>query len=219
MYCILVTGIPAAGKSTMAAFLAEQFGLSVISKDKIKELMYDDIGFCSREEKVKLGIASMNIMYYMAAQLMKNNQPFILENNFEKISREPLIEILERYSYTAITVTLTGNYSKIYERFVERNNSLDRHRGHVVNDCYPEKTPNKDVKPISYENFVSGIIDRGMDSFVANGPHIVMDTTDFNKIHIETLIKKINSYREEILHGNKRFRRKSFPSGNLRGEG
>lgn len=53
----------------------------------------------------------------------------------------------------------------------------------------------------SYENFVSGIIDRGMDSFVANGPHIVMDTTDFNKIHIETLIKKINSYREEILHG------------------
>ena len=114
---------------------------------------------------------------------------------------EPLIEILERYSYTAITVTLTGNYSKVYERFVERNNSPDRHRGHVVNDCYPEKTPNKDVKPISYEKFVRGIIDRGMDSFVANGPHIVIDTTDFNKMQIETLIKKINSYREEILHG------------------
>lgn len=200
MYCILVTGIPAAGKSTMAAFLAEYFGLPVISKDKIKELMYDDIGFRCREEKVKLGISSMNIMYYMATQLMKNNQPFILENNFEKISREPLIEILERYSYTAITVTLTGNYSKIYERFVERNNSPDRHRGHVVNDCYPEKAPNKNVKPISYENFVSGIIDRGMDSFVANGPHIVMDTTDFNKIRIEMLIKKINSYREKVLH-------------------
>ena len=77
MYCILVTGIPAAGKSTKAAFLAEHFGLPVISKDKIKEFMYDDIGFCSREEKVKLGIASMNIMYYMAAELMKSNQPFI----------------------------------------------------------------------------------------------------------------------------------------------
>ncbi|MDY4670456.1 MAG: AAA family ATPase [Oliverpabstia sp.] len=201
MYCILVTGIPAAGKSTMAASLGEHFGLPVISKDKIKEIMYDDIGFVSREEKVKLGIASMNIMYYMATQLMKNNQPFILENNFENISKEPLLEILERYSYTAITVTLTGNYSEIYERFTERNNSPDRHRGHVVNDCYPEKILNKDVKSISYENFVSGIIDRGMDSFVANGPHIVVNTTDFNKIHIETLIQKINSYREEILHG------------------
>lgn len=113
MYCILVTGIPAAGKSTMAGRLAERFGLPVISKDRIKELLYDDLGFKSRDEKVKLGIASMNIMYYTAAQLMKNNQPFILENNFEKISKEPLMEILERYAYTAITVTLTGNYSQI----------------------------------------------------------------------------------------------------------
>ena len=50
MYCILVTGIPAAGKSTTAEFLAEHFGIPVISKDKIKELMFDDIGFHSREE-------------------------------------------------------------------------------------------------------------------------------------------------------------------------
>ncbi len=201
MYCILVTGIPAAGKSTTAARLSEYFRLPVISKDKIKELMYDEIGFRSREEKVKLGIASMNIMYDMAEQLMKNNQPFILENNFEKMSKAPLLEILEKYWYTAITVTLTGNYPEIYKRFVERNNSPDRHRGHIVNDSYPEKTPNSPVKPIPYENFVNGIINRGMDSFVANGPHIVVDTTDFNKLHMETLIQQINEYREEILHG------------------
>ena len=156
MYCILVTGIPAAGKSTMAGRLAERFGLPVISKDRIKELLYDDLGFKSRDEKVKLGIASMNIMYYTAAQLMKNNQSFILENNFEKISKEPLMEILERYAYTAITVTLTGNYSQIYKRFAERNNSPDRHPGHVVNDCYPPKTPNSAVKPISKDVFFEG---------------------------------------------------------------
>ncbi len=199
MYCILVTGIPAAGKSTMAAFLSEYFGLPVISKDKIKELMYDDIGFRSREEKVRLGISSMNIMYYIAEQLMKCNQPFILENNFENVSREPLMELLGKYSYTAITVTLTGNYHKIYERFAERNNSPDRHPGHVVNDCYPPKTPNSAVKPISYEKFVNGIMNRGMDSFAANGPQIVVDTTDFSKIHTETLIKKISDCRDEIL--------------------
>ena len=32
MYCILVTGIPAAGKSTMAKVLSEKLRLPVISK-------------------------------------------------------------------------------------------------------------------------------------------------------------------------------------------
>ena len=57
MYCILVTGIPAAGKSTTAETLSRCFGIPVISKDKIKELMRDEIGFHSREEKVRLCIA------------------------------------------------------------------------------------------------------------------------------------------------------------------
>lgn len=43
MYCILVTGIPAAGKSTMAAYLGEKLNIPVISKDKV---------------------VSMNIMYH-----------------------------------------------------------------------------------------------------------------------------------------------------------
>lgn len=193
MYCILVTGIPASGKSTMAETLAERLGLSVISKDRIKELMFDDIGFRSREEKVKLGIASMNIMYYMAEQLMKNHQAFILENNFENISKESLLAILEKYSYKAITVTLTGDYEKIYHRFLERNTSPDRHRGHVVNSSYPEPENHVEEPCISYENFTAGITNRGMDCFVANGPHIVVDTTDFEKIDIEDLVEKICS--------------------------
>ena len=79
MYCILVTGIPAAGKSTMARVLSERLKLPVISKDTIKERLFDNVGFQSRAEKAKLGIASMEIMYYVAGQLMKTGQPFILE--------------------------------------------------------------------------------------------------------------------------------------------
>ncbi len=201
MYCILVTGIPAAGKSTMAEFLAEYLGLPVISKDKIKELLYDTIGFCSREEKVMLGLAGMNIMYYMAEQLMKRGQSFILENNFENVSKEGLVAILEKYSYKAITVTLTGDYEKIYQRFLKRNDSPDRHRGHVVNDCYPEKMKNNFVASIPYESFVNGIVNRGMDRFVANGPHIILDTTDFTRIDKERLLQQIVDCREEIMHG------------------
>lgn len=61
-----------------------------------------------------------------------------------------------------------------------------------MNDCYPEKDPNRIVEPIPYEHFVAGITNRGMDSFVANGPHIIMDTTDLGEIDIEALVKKIS---------------------------
>lgn len=202
MYCILVTGIPAAGKSTMANFLGERLGLPVISKDSIKELLFDGIGFDSREEKVKLGVSSMEIMYYFARQLMKVKKPFILENNFENISREGLLMLLEEYSYTAMTVTLTGDYRKVYQRFLERNVSLDRHRGHVVNDCYPEKVNRSKEElraaSIRYEDYVYGIETRGMDQFVANGPRLIVDTTDFSGVDREEIVRQIFAWQQEI---------------------
>lgn len=199
MYCILITGIPAAGKTTMAAAIAERFKLPIISKDVIKEIMFDDIGFQSRSEKVKLGIASMNIMYYLAEQLMKTGQPFILENNFETSSKEGIINVLEKYSYTAITVTITGKYKIIYERFCKRNDSPNRHRGHIVNDCYPEKEPGMITPPMSYENYVNAVTQRGMDNFVANGPHIIVDVTDFTKLDRENILLQIKIAQEAIL--------------------
>ena len=50
MYCILVTGIPAAGKSTMAKYLAGHLSIPMISKDMIKELLFDNVGFKSRRK-------------------------------------------------------------------------------------------------------------------------------------------------------------------------
>ncbi len=197
MFCILVTGIPAAGKSTMAKYLAKELKIPMISKDQIKEILFDDLGFCSREEKVKEGIAAMHIMYYMAEQMMKVNKSFILENNFEFISKEELMELLEKYGYQAVTVTMTGNYNVIYQRFLERNESPERHRGHVVNDCYPEKERGHKAAVLSYEDFVAGIQKRGMDQFVANGPQIVIDTTDFDKLDLGKSLNEI----EELING------------------
>lgn len=199
MYCILVTGIPASGKSTMARFLAEAFGLPVISKDRIKECMYDTIGFRSREEKVKLGTASMQIMYDLAEELMKSGRPFILENNFENVSKEGLLTILEKYEYKAITVTLTGDYKIIYQRFLERNRDPGRHPGHVVNDCYPGSKEINNPVQISYESFVEGITQRGMDSFTANGPQIILDTTDFGRLDREDLVRRIQDIVQAVL--------------------
>ena len=204
MYCILVAGIPAAGKSTMAKVISERLKLPVISKDSIKELLFDNVGFQSRAEKVNLGIASMEIMYYVAGQLMKAGQSFILENNFEYSSEHGIKNLLEKYQYPVLTITLTGDYKVIYQRFWEREGSPDRHRGHVVNDCYPEKRTHnpkeRKAASISYENYVYGIEQRGFDAFLVGGRQIKVDTTDFSKIDMEELFSQISAWKEEILH-------------------
>ncbi len=190
----------------MAEMIAERLKLPVISKDTVKELLFDNVGFQSREEKVNLGIASMEIMYYVAGQLMKAGQSFILENNFEYSSEQGIKNLLEKYQYSVLTITLTGDYKVIYRRFLERESSPDRHRGHVVNDCYPEKKESslKGPKPtsISYENYVYGIEKRGFDAFFVDGKQIKVDTTDFSKIDMEELCSQIAAWKEEILHAS-----------------
>ena len=52
MYCILVAGMPASGKSTIAVRISESLGIPMLSKDSIKEVLFDDLGFHSRAEKV-----------------------------------------------------------------------------------------------------------------------------------------------------------------------
>lgn len=195
--CVIVTGIPAAGKSTMAAYLADSLQLPLISKDKIKERLFDELGFQSREEKKRLGTAAANLMYDMAESLMKCEMPFILENNFENASREGLMTLLERHGYWAVTVNMTGDYRILYDRLLSRDQSPDRHRGHVVNDCYPEQEPGHAAPMPSYEAFVTGIQQRGMDAFFANGTRIVVDTTDWSKVHFGML----HSWIHEELYG------------------
>ncbi len=201
MYCILVAGIPASGKSTLSKQLADRMSIPVLSKDEIKEILFDRIGFRSRSEKVNLGAAAMDMMYYSAEQMMKAGIPFILENNFEHSSMAGLVSLLEKYRCRALTVTLTGDYRTIYRRFVERNISTDRHRGHVVNDCYPEMQPHTDAEllasTISFEQFAEGIKARGFDEFSAGSERIIVDTTDFSKVDPDELAVQIKRWINE----------------------
>ena len=189
----------------MAKVMSEKLKLPVISKDTIKELLFDNVGFQSRAEKVKLGIASMEIMYYVAGQLMETEQPFILENNFEYSSEQGIESLLEKYQYSVLTITLTGDYKVIYQRFLERESSPGRHRGHVVSACYPERKENHLETPkanrMSYENFVGGIEQRGFDDFCVGGRQMKVDTTDFSKINMEELFSQVLAWKEEILQG------------------
>lgn len=193
MYCILVSGMPASGKSTIAAYLSRELGLPLLSKDSIKELLFDDLGFSSRAEKVRLGVAAMDILYYAAGQLMNVQQPFLLENNFEDASLPGLTALLDRCGCTAVTLRLTGEAEVLYQRFAARDLSPSRHRGHVVNDRYPEEpgSPRENPTRKTYWQYLADIEDRGYTRFHPGGPLIEVDVTDLNKLDYGKLLADV----------------------------
>lgn len=195
MYCILVAGIPASGKTTTARFIAEGLQIPLISKDKIKEILYDAVGFSCHAEKVKLNIAGSNLLFHFAEQLMQAGLPFVLESNFENKSKADIVELLKKYHYNPITVTLTGDYRTLYNRFCLRQSSPYRHKGHISPDCYSPKQP-CEITVMSYEKYVQTITTRGMDKFRIDddqikGKYIELDTTDANSVDLSGLLQKI----------------------------
>ena len=57
MDLIIIAGMPAAGKSTLAKKIAKTFGYPILEKDGIKEELFDHIGYADRAEKRKLDAA------------------------------------------------------------------------------------------------------------------------------------------------------------------
>ncbi len=82
---IVVSGIPASGKTTLARSLGERLGMPLISKDTIKEALFDALGSGDLERSRELGRAAHAVMYALAAE----QRPVILESFFWSGVAEP----------------------------------------------------------------------------------------------------------------------------------
>ena len=125
---ILVTGLPASGKSGFSSYAGDKLGLPVLEKDHYKEILFDDIGFKSREEKVKLGTAAMNIMYDQAGRLLKMGSDGILTS--ELLSTDAgVLHVTPFHSYPS-GVTASASKRTEYLAWAKRTG------GYIVEDNY-----------------------------------------------------------------------------------
>ena len=66
---VVVTGIPASGKMTLATALSAQARWPLISKDVVKEALFDERGTGDLEWSQRLGRAGHVVMYSLAATI------------------------------------------------------------------------------------------------------------------------------------------------------
>ena len=201
MDLIILSGLPASGKSTVAHVLQGAFPYPILEKDRIKECLFDTLGFQSHEEKRRLDAAAARILLQTAEDILKTGGSVILDNNFDIAAGAALGELQARCQPRSVTILLTADEETLYDRYLARDLAHTRHPGHALSDRYPPLPGDPQVSPLAREGFAQRYLDRGMGQVSWDGPVLTVDTTDLDALDLGALIEQVRSALETQAEG------------------
>lgn len=177
---IIITGAPATGKTTLSNELAKKYGLPKINKDEIKELLFKSLEVKDSKWTAQLGIASFELTYFFAEKLGETGKVFIVEGNFDnKYASNIFNSIKSKYMYKVVQLYCYANCEILYERFINRNLSGNRHPGHI-----------RDINGI--DDFKNKIINRNFKVDIENSINLDIDTTDFAEVDFQEIFQVVD---------------------------
>lgn len=196
MELIILAGMPATGKSTIAKEVQAHFGFPILEKDTIKEALFDTIGFEGYPAKRQLDVASNEILIRLIRSMIQANQSVIVDNNFDEESAEKLRLLLDEHPVRTVTVFLSGDPQVLYERYVARDSAGMRHLGHAMQTNYPPHEGESTVFHMTRDGFDDRFVRRKMDNQTWGGERISVDATWPEKINLKELILQIEEKLE-----------------------
>jgi len=131
---IIVTGLPASGKSTLAAELARLLRVPLIGKDLIKESLFEVLGSGDSAHSRQLSTASFAVQFAVARELLAAGHRIILEGNFRPGEHErPLLDALPEDCDPSVAIAQILCHVEEPERLARlrrRCSDPGRHPGH-----------------------------------------------------------------------------------------
>jgi predicted kinase len=135
---IIITGAPGTGKTTLGQKLAKDFKLPFISKDGIKEVLFDSLGYKDipgGDEDAwqkKLGVGAIESMHHINERLTESGYSHILESNFvPQFANERFVELQKQYPVRYFQIYCYTQPEVLLKRFQSRLESGTRHPGHA----------------------------------------------------------------------------------------
>lgn len=129
-YLILVTGLPASGKSTLARELARLLRAPLIGKDMIKEPLLDVLGGADGGHSRLLSAASFAVLFSVARELLARGLSLIVEGNFRPGEHERALLDALPPGIAILQVLCRVPESERIERLQRRATDTGRHAGH-----------------------------------------------------------------------------------------
>jgi predicted kinase len=181
---VLVNGISATGKTTVARELASRLRLPLFAKDAVKERLFDTVGYSDREWAHRLSGATHAVLNYVMEEELRCGRGFIVEANFnpsfdaKKFSRWQAL-----YGASLVQVLCYAEGEVVFERFRRRVESGERHPGHCDGG--------------SVEAWRGYLMAGKCAPLAVEGRVIEVDTTDFSALDYDTLAQEIAGLSRE----------------------
>lgn len=175
---VIVSGPPCTGKTTIGKRLAGDLGLSFVNKDGIKELLFDTLGWSDREWSRKLGIASYALLYYFLEAQLSAGRSLVVESNFHPdAANGRFLKLKEEYGFEPVQVLCRTDGMVLYERFMHRAESGERHPGHVDD--------------LNFEEMKPALVRGGDPPLDIGGTVLEVDTTVFESVNYGGIVRAI----------------------------
>jgi len=176
---VVISGMPCTGKTSIGKVIARKVGLPFFCRDSFKEILFDDLGWDSKEFSQKLGRTTFHLLFDVARELIDNNCSFICETNFFRGQSDEIFKEIGLGKCDFLEVHCSTEKRVLLERFREREKSDERHPGHK----YREN-----------EGHLAGCFLTGIHDPLQIGDLIMVNTTDFEKVDIDDIVQKVNEF-------------------------
>jgi predicted kinase len=118
--------MPAAGKTTIARALATELKLPLVTKDDVKESLFDVLGTGDSDWSRRLGRATYEVMFVFCREVLAAGLPVVAEANFFAGSQEEQFRALP--PHRLVQIHCSAPLELLVERYADRR---DRHPGHL----------------------------------------------------------------------------------------
>ena len=181
---VVISGPPASGKTTLARRLAAELRLPLVSRDDIKERLFESIGWSDREWSKRLGGASWELLYWFVETQLAAGRSCIVESNFDpERDSERMNAFADRFGARLVQIHCYAAGDVLIDRFLSRFESGERHPGHVDH--------------ITIDEYRVRLLAAKPEPLEIDGTTLIIDTTDPGGIDYDWIVTEVQAVMME----------------------